>query len=59
MGLVSFDIDKDISLEKKLLDSELKKSVENYDQYINNKLILDGNSSPSKKISDIINERFF
>lgn len=59
LGLVSFDIDKDISLEKKLLDSELKKSVENYDQYINNKLILDGNNSPSKKISDIINERFF
>ena len=32
---------------------ELKKSVENYDQYINNKLIFDGNNSPSKKISDI------
>ena len=59
LGLVSFDIDKDIFLEKKSLDLELKNSIKNYDNYINNKLILDGNNSPTKKIPDVIYDRFF
>ena len=59
LKLVSFSIDEDISLEKKVLDLKLNDSIKNYDEYINNKLLLDGNNSPSKKISDVIYERFF
>ena len=59
LGLVSFDIDKDIFLEKTSLDLELKNSIKNYDDYINNKLTLDGNNSPTKKIPDVIYDRFF
>ena len=59
LGLVSFDIDNDIFLEKKSLDLELKNSIKNYDNYINNKLTLDGNNSPTKKITDVIYDRFF
>lgn len=59
LSLVSFNIDEDIFLDEKALELKLKDSIKNYDEYINNKLILDGNNSPSKKITDIINERFF
>ena len=59
LGLVSFDIDKEVSLEKNLLDNKLVKSILKYDDYINKKLILDYDQSPSKKISKIIYEKYF
>ena len=59
LGLVSFDIDKDIFLEKKSLNLKLENSIKNYNKYINNKLILDDDKSPSKKIPDFIYKKFF
>ena len=56
---MSFDIDKEVSLEKNLLDNKLVKSILKYDDYINKKLILDYDQSPSKKISKIIYEKYF
>jgi hypothetical protein len=59
LGLVSFDIDKKYDLNKSELDLELNKSILNYTNYINLKLIADGNNSSYKKISEVIMSKFF
>tara|TARA_Y100001970_G_scaffold220381_1_gene270643 strand:- start:4480 stop:5706 length:1227 start_codon:yes stop_codon:yes gene_type:complete len=59
LGLVSFDIDKKYDLNKYELDLELNKSKLNYDNYINFKLMADGNNSSCKKISEVISSKFF
>ncbi len=59
LGLVTFDVDKNYMLSKEALDIQLKKSIENYTTYINNKLTLDGNNSSSAKIALTIRNKFF
>jgi len=59
LGLVSYNIDKNIALEPKILEINLNKSIKNYDEYINKKLIIDGENESFKKITETIHERFF
>ena len=59
LGLVSFNIDKKHNLNKNDLDFELEKSISNYENYINNKLMADGENLSFKKITDTILARFF
>ena len=59
LGLVSYNIDKDIVLEKESLEINLNKSIKNYDEYINKKLIIDGDNESLKKITETIHEKFF
>ena len=42
---------KNIELEKESLEINLNKSIKNYDEYINKKLIIDGENKSLKKIS--------
>ena len=59
LGLVSYNIDKDILLKKEILEINLNKSIKNYDEYIEKKLIIDGNNMSSKKITETIHKNFF
>ena len=59
LGLVSFNIDKKHNLNKNDLDFELEKSISNYENYINNKLMADGENLSCKKITETILARFF
>ncbi len=59
LGLVSYNIDKDILLKKETLEINLNKSIKNYDEYIEKKLIIDGNNMSSKKITGTIHKNFF
>ena len=59
LGLVSYNIDKNIALEKENLEINLNKSIKNYDEYINKKLIIDGENESLKKITETIHEKFF
>ena len=59
LGLVSYNIDKNIVLEKEILEINLNKSIKNYDEYINKKLIIDGENESLKKITETIHEKFF
>ena len=46
-------------LKKEVLELELNQAIKNYDPYIKIKLIADGNNGSSKKIAEIINQKFF
>ena len=59
LGLVSHNIDTNIELEKESLEINLNKSIKNYDEYINKKLIIDGENKSLKKITETIYEKFF
>jgi hypothetical protein len=59
LGLVSYNIDTNIELEKESLEINLNKSIKNYDEYINKKLIIDGENESLKKITETIYEKFF
>ena len=59
LGLISFNIDSDVVLNKEILEMNLCKSIKNYDDYINKKLMLDGNNESVKKITETIYKKFF
>ena len=59
LGLVSYNIDKDNLLKKEILEINLNKSIKNYDEYIEKKLIIDGNNMSSKKITETIHKNIF
>jgi hypothetical protein len=59
LGLISFSIDNDVVLNKESLEMNLFKSIKNYDDYINKKLMLDGNNKSVKKITETIYKKFF
>ena len=59
LGLISFNIDREIVLNKEILEMNLCKSIKNYSEYINKKLMLDGDIEPVKKITETIYKKFF
>jgi len=59
LGLVSFNIDEKYDLNKSELDAQLNKSITNYNNYINFKLMADGNKLSCEKISEVILAKFF
>ena len=59
LGLVSYDIDKYQNIKKDELDKKLNDSIINYENYINFKLIADGNNLSCVKILETILFKFF
>ena len=59
LGLVSFNIDNHIKLDRERINENLNHSVKNYSDYINKKLLADGTISPCQKITSILDKEYY
>ena len=53
------NFDKDLIIDKKKLTKELNKRIKNYDKYINEKIMVDGNNIGVEKISRILQKKYY
>ena len=59
LGLISYDIDKYQNIKRDELDKKLNDSIKKYENYINYKLVGDGNNLSHVKITETILYKFF